>query len=118
MKWNNLDEYLIEKENKNRFHDLIRKMPLFYADVFCQYFLGNKKITDIAKEYGRSVTWINIIRHRSYNFISVYMNNEIIKKLKKKKIICIKVTRNNKIIKKIRPIYQNSKNVVGKDSIP
>lgn len=46
---------------------------------------------------------------------SVYMNNEIIKKLKKKKIICIKVTRNNKIIKKIRPIYQNSKNVVGKD---
>ena len=50
MKWNNLDEYLIEKENKNRFHDLIRKMPLFYAAIFSQYFLGNKKFTDIAKE--------------------------------------------------------------------
>tara|TARA_Y100000590_G_scaffold248801_1_gene279555 strand:+ start:228 stop:707 length:480 start_codon:yes stop_codon:yes gene_type:complete len=46
---------------------------------------------------------------------SVYMNNNIIKKLKKKKIICIKINRNNKSIKKIRPIYQKSKNVVGKD---
>jgi hypothetical protein len=76
MKWNSLDDYLIDKENKNRFHELIRKMPIFYVDVFCQYFLGDKKLKDIAKEYGRSITWISIVRHRAYNFISVYMNND------------------------------------------
>ena len=46
---------------------------------------------------------------------SVYMDNDLIKKLKKKKIISIKITRSSKIINKLRPIYQNSKNVVGKD---
>tara|TARA_B100000035_G_C20969122_1_gene540238 strand:- start:625 stop:1107 length:483 start_codon:yes stop_codon:yes gene_type:complete len=46
---------------------------------------------------------------------SVYIDNNIIKKLKKKKIISIKITRNIKTLKKIRPIYQKSKNVVGKD---
>ena len=46
---------------------------------------------------------------------SVYIDKDIIKKLKKKNIISIKIIRNNKIIKKLRPIYQNSKNVVGKD---
>lgn len=46
---------------------------------------------------------------------TVYLNNEVLRKIKKENMIAVKITRSIKKIKSLREIYKKNTNVVGKD---
>jgi adenylylsulfate kinase-like enzyme len=46
---------------------------------------------------------------------TVYLNNEILRKIKKENMIAVKITRSIEKIKSLRKIYKKNTNVVGKD---
>jgi hypothetical protein len=76
MKWNNLEDNLIDKQNKKRLFSLINKLPLLYEIVILEHYFDNKTINEIAKKYKKSRVWIGVIKNRSLNFISEYMKND------------------------------------------
>jgi DNA-directed RNA polymerase specialized sigma24 family protein len=50
MKWNNLEDNLIDKQNKKRLFSLINKLPLLYEIVILEHYFDNKTINEIAKK--------------------------------------------------------------------
>ena len=83
MIWNKLEDKIINEETKKRLYSLMMKLPNFYELVLLEYYFNNKTLKQIAKKHNRSTTWINVVRHRSLNFLNTYMkNNKDISKIK------------------------------------
>jgi DNA-directed RNA polymerase specialized sigma subunit len=73
---NSLEDQIINKENNKRLTSLMKKLPNFYELVILEYYFNNKTLKQIAKKYHKSAPWINVVRHRSLNFLTAYMKND------------------------------------------